>query len=85
MCGFMSNWGAGKDLIPGNIRAAEGGTIDNMWRVAPNVQYTVGNMNLGVEYELTTVAYGTPQANGTVSDTHNVSNNRLLLSVMYAF
>ena len=83
--GFMSNWGAGKDLIPGTIRAAEGGTIDNMWRVAPNVQYNVGNMNLGIEYELTTVAYGTPQANGTVADTHNVSNNRLLLSVMYAF
>ena len=85
MCGYMSNWGAGKDLIPGTIRAAEGGTIDNMWRVAPSVQYNVGNMNLGVEYELTTVAYGTPQANGTVADTHNVSNNRLLLSVMYAF
>ena len=84
--GYMSNWGAGKDLIPGTIRAAEGGTIDNMWRVAPNVQYTVGNMNLGVEYELTTVAYGTTiEANGKVSDTHNVSNNRLLLSVMYAF
>lgn len=83
MGGYMSNWGAGKDLSV--IYAVEGGTIDNMWRVAPNVQYTVGNMNLGVEYELTTVAYGTPQANGTVSDTHNVSNNRLLLSVMYAF
>jgi len=83
MGGYMSNWGAGKNLVA--IYAAEGGTIDNMWRVAPNVQYTVGNMNLGVEYELTTVAYGTPQANGTVSDTHNVSNNRLLLSVMYNF
>jgi len=83
MGGYMSNWGAGKDLAV--IYAAEGGTIDNMWRIAPNVQYNVGNMNLGVEYELTTVAYGTPQANGTVSDTHNVSNNRLLLSVMYAF
>ena len=42
-------------------------------------------MNLGIEYELTTVAYGTTNANGTVSDTHNVSNNRLLFSVMYAF
>lgn len=85
MGGYMSNWGAGKDLIPGQIFAVENGRIDNMWRVAPNIQYTVGNMNLGVEYELTTVAYGTPQANGTVADTHNVSNNRLLLSVMYAF
>ena len=83
MGGYMSNWGAGKDLAA--IYAVENGRIDNMWRVAPSVQYNVGNMNLGIEYELTTVAYGTPQANGTVADTHNVSNNRLLLSVMYAF
>jgi len=83
--GYMSNWGAGKDLKAGAVYAAEKGKIDKMWRVSPNLQYTVGNMNLGVEYELTTVAYGTLQPNGTVSDTHNVSNNRLLLSVMYAF
>ena len=94
MCGYMSNWGAGKDLIPGTVYAVENGTIGNMWRVAPNLQYTVGNLNLGIEYELTTVAYanrddltGLPliNANGTVTDTHNVSNNRLLLSAMYAF
>ena len=85
MGGYMSNWGAGKDLIPGTIKAVGGGDIDNMWRISPNLQYTVGNMNLGVEYELTTVAYGLTQANGKVSNTHNVSNNRLLLSVMYAF
>lgn len=83
MGGYMSNWGAGKDLAA--IYAVEGGRIDNMWRVSPNVQYNVGNMNLGVEYELTTVAYGTPQANGTVDDTYNVSNNRLLFSVLYSF
>ena len=85
MCGYMSNWGAGKDLIAGTVCAVENGKIDNMWRVAPNVQYTVGNLNLGVEYELTTVAYGDLQPNGTVNNTHNVSNNRLLLSAMYAF
>ena len=85
MCGYMSNWGAGKDLIPGTVSAVENGRIDNMWRVAPNVQYNVGNLNLGIEYELTTVAYGDLQPNGTVNNTHNVSNNRLLLSAMYAF
>ena len=93
MCGYMSNWGSGKDLIPNTISAVENGTIGNMWRVAPNLQYTVGNLNLGIEYELTTVAYANRDqydnpiinANGTVTDTHNVSNNRLLLSVMYAF
>lgn len=91
MGGCMENWGAGKNLK--NVYAIGGGNIDNMWRVAPNVQYVVGNMNLGVEYELTTVAYANRDqydnpiinANGTVTDTHNVSNNRLLLSVMYSF
>ena len=83
MCGYMENWGAGKDLVA--VYAAENGRIANMWRIAPNVQYTVGNMNLGVEYELTTVAYGDVQPNGTVNNAHDVSNNRLLLSVMYSF
>ena len=81
--GYMSNWGAGKDLV--TVFAYENGTIDKMWRVSPNVTYKVGNMLLGCEYELTTVAYGTMQSNGLVSDTHNISNNRLLLSVMYSF
>ena len=83
--GYMSNWGAGKDLIPGTVYAVENGKIDNMWRVSPNVQYTVGNLILGVEFELTTVAYGDLQPNGTVNNSHDVSNNRLLLSAMYAF
>ena len=83
MGGYMSNWGAGKNLSA--VYAVEGGRIDKMWRVAPNIQYVTGNMNLGVEYELTTVAYGDRQANGTVKNTHEVSNNRLLFSVMYSF
>jgi hypothetical protein len=83
MGGYMSNWGAGKDLK--TVYAVGGGNIDNMWRIAPNLQYTVGNLNLGVEYELTAVAYGKLKANGTVTDTHNVTNHRVLLSAMYAF
>ena len=81
--GYMVNLGASKDLR--SVYSAEGGSIGNMWRVSPNLQYTVGNVNLGVEYELTTVAYGDRQPNGTVTNTHNVSNNRLLLSAMYTF
>ena len=87
MGGYMKNLGTGKDLdiANGNVFVNGGGRIDNMWRVSPNAQYTVGNMNLGIEYELTTVAYGDLQPNGKVNNTHNVSNHRLLLSVMYAF
>ena len=83
--GYMENWGAGKDLVDGNVFVVGGGNIDKMWRISPNLQYVVGNVNLGVEYELTAVAYGDRQANGKVTDTHDVSNHRLLLSVMYSF
>ena len=83
--GYMENWGAGKDLDKKEIYVVGGGNIDKMWRISPNLQYIVGNVNLGVEYELTTVAYGDLQANGKVTNTHDVSNHRLLLSVMYSF
>jgi len=83
MGGYVKNYGSNEDLTA--VYANGGGKIDNMWRISPNMQYTVGNMNLGLEYELTTVAYGTLEVKGTVTDTHNVSNHRLLLSVMYAF
>ena len=83
--GYMENWGAGKDLVDQYVFVAGGGNIDKMWRISPNLQYVVGNINLGVEYEFTTVAYGDRQPNGKVTDTHDVSNHRLLLSVMYNF
>lgn len=86
--GYMENWGAGKDLelAPNKeVYVVGGGNIDKMWRISPNLQYTVGNVNLGIEYELTTVAYGDVQSNGKVINTHDVSNHRLLLSVMYSF
>ena len=81
--GYMKNLGAADDLA--KIYAVGGGKIDSMWRVAPNVQYTVGNLNLGLEFELTSVAYGTIESKGTVTDTHDVFNFRTLLSAMYSF
>ena len=83
--GYMKNFGACKDLDTDAMYVNGGGNIDQMWRVAPSVSYTVGNMNLGCEYELTTVAYGKLKDNGTVTDTHDVMNHRVLLSVMYSF
>ena len=81
--GYMKNFGASKNLI--DVYAVGGGNIDSMWRISPNVMYTVGNMVLGCEFEFTSVAYGDIEAKGTVTNTHNVNNLRSLLSVMYNF
>ena len=56
-----------------------------MYRIAPNVSYTVSNMNLACEYDMTSVAYGDRQARGNVANSHWVTNNRVLLSVTYMF
>lgn len=83
--GYMKNYGASKDLDLSQTWVVGGGNIDSMWRISPNVMYTVGNMVLGYEMEYTSVAYGDIEAKGTVTNTHNVNNLRSLLSVMYNF
>ena len=85
MGGYMENWGAnGESLVA--IYAVEDDKINYMWRISPNVQYTVGNMVLGFEYELTSVNYKDEYQPGVeITGSHNVSNHRLLLSAMYAF
>lgn len=81
--GYMKNLGASKKLK--EIYAIGGGRIDQMFRIAPSVSYTTGNMNFACEYELTSVSYGSAQSKGDVSHTHDIANNRVLLSVMYNF
>ncbi|MBR5812897.1 MAG: hypothetical protein IKY37_00420 [Bacteroidaceae bacterium] len=59
--------------------------MDNMWRVAPSVLYTHNAMSIGVEYNPTTVAYGTPDSQYRMSDTHNVTNHRICAMLKYNF
>ncbi|MBR4810893.1 MAG: hypothetical protein IKX55_08100 [Bacteroidaceae bacterium] len=85
MGGYMENWGADGESLAA-IYAVEDGDLNGMWRVSPNVQYTVGNMSLGIEYELTSVNYMDEYQPGVeVTGSHDVCNNRLLFSVMYSF
>ena len=81
----MENWGAnGESLVA--IYAVEDGNLNGMWRVSPNVQYSVGNMVFGFEYELTSVNYMDEYQPGVeITGSHDVNNHRLLLSVMYTF
>ena len=83
--GYMKNLGGKKGASFQQIFAIGGENLDAMYRVAPNVTYNIGNLNLGCEYELTSVAYGTLQPRGNVADSHWITNHRVLLSVMYNF
>ena len=81
--GYMKNFGANKDLKEVYVRGYN--NIDQMFRVAPSIQYLYKGLVLGVEYEYTGVMYGTPQANFSVVGDHLVSNHRAYLMLVYNF
>jgi len=81
--GFSKNLGA-DDQISGAVYG-RGTNIDRLFRVSPRIVVTEGRLSFGAEVESTTAAYGTAGSDGRVSDTHNVTNVRVLLSTIYKF
>jgi len=59
--------------------------LDRLYRVAPQVSYNISNFRFGLEYDYTKASYGTIQHDGSAKNTYNVSNHRVLASVMYIF
>ncbi len=85
--GYMKNRGMSKSLLSEDLLYVRGyKNIDRMWRWAPSVSYNLPYLNLGFEYESTSVAYGDKiEVNATVSQTHTVTNHRLCFMVKYSF
>ena len=82
--GYTKNLGCNDDIVgPIYMRGEE--NMDCMWRIAPSILYTHNAMQVGVEFNATTVAYGTPDSRYKVSDTHNVSNLRICAMLKYNF
>ena len=82
--GYTKNLGC-KDEFTGPIYMRGEKNMDNMWRIAPSVLYTHNAMQIGIEYNPTTVAYGTPDSQYKMSDTHNVTNHRICAMLKYNF
>jgi hypothetical protein len=59
--------------------------LDRLYRIAPQVSYNISNFKFGLEYDYTKASYGTMQSDGSAKNTYNVSNNRVLASIMYIF
>lgn len=82
--GYTKNLGC-QDDITGNIYMRGEKNMDYMWRVAPSVLYTHNAMQIGIEYNPTTVAYGTPDSQYKMSDAHTVTNHRICAMLKYNF
>ena len=81
--GYMKNFGARHNLDGVYVRGYD--NIDQIFRVAPSIQYLFKGLVLGVEYEYTGVMYGTPQANYSVAGDHLISNHRAYVMLVYNF
>lgn len=92
--GWMKNYGSAGDKYTSLVVRNNVG-MDQAYRFSPIVTYKVQNIQIGLEYEYTSTAYGDyfvhqndyPRqvTNGTVTNTHWVANNRVCVMVKYDF
>ena len=82
--GYTKNLGCMNE-IKGDIYMRGEKNMDYMWRVAPSILYTHNAMQIGVEYNPTTVGYGKPDSKYNMSDVHAVTNHRICAMLKYNF
>ena len=81
--GFSKNFGSTENFI-GPIYS-RGANIDYIYRIAPRLSLTVKKLKVAVELDYTVAAYGTTQKNGSVSDSKEIGNFRILTGFFYNF
>jgi hypothetical protein len=83
--GYTKNLGYTNDLATKGKFYGRGNNIDYVYRVAPRITYSTGQLVFGSEFEYTAIAYGTPNFKGKVEKTTEYNNFRVLLSATYNF
>lgn len=94
--GYIENLGTKEMLYdgdndgrPDDLYTPRANNMNRMWRLSPTLLYTIGNFQLGLEYEITSVQYG--QAGTTdlygiaKTNLHWVTNHRVQLMTKYNF
>jgi hypothetical protein len=81
--GYSKNLGGDNNFV--GTKYARGTNIDHLYRISPRVIYNVGKFRFAPEIEYTVAAYGKGEEDGTVTDTKNIGNMRVLLGVYFFF
>ena len=82
--GYTKNLGCESDIV-GDIYMRGEKNMDYMWRVAPSILYTHNAMQIGVEYNPTTVGYGKHDGDYKMYNPHTVTNHRICAMLKYNF
>ena len=96
--GYVKNFGLADGAASGPLAKADVyfcgngfSNINQMYRINPQVIYNIGKLNVGLEYQWTSVQYG-EYVNGTLNakaladkNLHWVGNNRVNMMIKYNF
>ena len=82
--GYTKNLGCEKEIV-GDIYMRGEKNMDYMWRVAPSILYTHNAMQIGVEYNPTTVGYGKHDGDYKMYNPRPVTNHRICAMLKYNF
>ena len=83
--GYTKNLGCMNEIVDNMIYMRGEKNMDYMWRVAPSVLYTHNAMQIGIEYNPTTVGYGTHDGDYKMYNPHAVTNHRICAMLKYNF
>lgn len=82
--GYLKNLGTGKKITGETY--GSGYNLDQVVNVSGQLSYNISNWKIGVEVTPCTAYYGTlDRTDGTVHDTHSVTNWRVLTAMIYTF
>ena len=83
--GYIKNLGTADEMISSTVYGT-GTNIDKLMTGTFELTYNIPHLKVGVEYNYTSAYYGKNDLkDGKVKDTHEVGNNRLVLSATYSF
>ena len=84
--GYTKNLGCMNEIVDNMIYMRGEKNMDYMWRVAPSVLYTHNAMQIGIEYNPTTVGYGSKHdGDYKMYNPHAVTNHRICAMLKYNF
>lgn len=80
---YGKNLGYGQEVV--GPFYARGANIGYAWRISPRLVYNIRQLRIAGEVEYTVAAYGSTATNGSVKETKEVGNARVLIGVYYFF
>lgn len=84
--GYIKMFGTDENIVGNKYTKLSAENVNRMYRIQPELVYNLGKLAFGLEYMLTSVQYGKPDAKLLAAENlHWVSNHRIQMMVKYTF